>query len=343
MEKDTSKLTIQQRGGVARAASLSTQERKLNASQMAKARWGTDLPRASHAGEIIIGDKRIACAVLENSKRLLTQETFLMALGRAGKAKGGTGSFAVDGMPPFLAADNLMPFISDDLRESTTPVFFKAVSGGRAAGYDALLLPKVCDVYLKMRDDYHAQKKEVPKNQQHIVTACDLLIRGLAHVGIIALVDEATGYQADKAKRELSQILEAYIVAELRPYLTMFPAEFFKQIYRLHGWDYRPGSTHRPQYVAKFINRYIYEKLPEKVLPKLRELNPLTDKGYRKHKHFQFLTEDTGSPHLDKQISTVTTLMRISRDKTEFNDMFGRAFEPHYQQQMPLIVDIPSD
>ncbi len=32
------------------------------------------------------------------------------------------GSFLVDGLPPFLAAENLKPFISDELRPSTTPL-----------------------------------------------------------------------------------------------------------------------------------------------------------------------------------------------------------------------------
>jgi hypothetical protein len=37
------------------------------------------------------------------------------------------------------------------------------------------------------------------------------LLRGFARVGIIALVDEATGFQRDRTKDALSKILEAYI------------------------------------------------------------------------------------------------------------------------------------
>jgi hypothetical protein len=328
-------------GGQARAKALTQDERSSIASRAASARWNRELPRATHSGEILIGDKRIACAVLETGKRLLTQETFLTAIGRAGKAKGGTGSFTVDGLPPFLAADNLKPFISDALRESTTPWFFRNEKGTRGAGYDAMLLPGVCEVYLQFRDECLAAGKPVPMSQRHIVAACDLLMRGLARVGIVALVDEATGYQADRAKDELSKILEAYIVEELRPWIRTFPDEFFKQVYRIHGWEFRPGTNKRPAYVGKFINKHIYEQLPPNVLPKLRELNPVTERGYRKHKHFQFLTANTGNPHLDKQISTVTTLMRIARNKNEFNDMFDRAFAPNYQDKLPLIVPVP--
>jgi hypothetical protein len=81
--------------------------------------------------------------VLENQKRVLMQETFLTAIGRAAKAKAGTGSVKlIDGLPPFLSADNLKAFISDELRQSTNPVVFRTPKGNRAFGYDALLLPQ---------------------------------------------------------------------------------------------------------------------------------------------------------------------------------------------------------
>jgi hypothetical protein len=279
--------------------------------------------------------------VLETGKRLLTQETFLTSIGRAGKAKAGTGSFTtVDGLPPFLAAENLKDFISDELRQSTTPIFFRNDKGIRAAGYEAKLLPMVCEVYLKFRDKKLRNQEPIPINQKHIVEACDLLMRGLAHVGIVALVDEATGYQEYRAKDELSRILEAYIAEELRPWIRTFPEEFFKQIYRIHNWPYRVGSTKRTQYVGKLINKLVYEQLPPPVLPTLKELNPVTEKGYRKHKHFQFLTADTGNIHLDRQITAVTMLLKVSDDKADFWENFKKAFAKEYQPRLALVVDV---
>jgi hypothetical protein len=159
-------------------------------------------------------------------------------------------------------------------------------------------------------------------------------------VGIVALVDEATGYQAQRAKDELSKILQAYIAEELRPYLPMFPTEFFTQIYRLHNWPLKPMPNQGPRYIGKFINNHIYKQLPPGVLEELRRRNPvIPEKGYRRHKHFQFLTDDTGNPHLDKQISTVTTLMRIAHTKDEFLDLFARAFDRNYQSRLPLDVN----
>lgn len=332
---------IASKGGKARAESLEPEERREIARRAAAVRWTKDLPRAPFTGAIRIADKVIHCAVLETGKRLLTQESFLTSIGRAAKAKGRTGSFVVDGLPPFIAAENLKPFISEELMQSTTPIFCRNEKGIRLAGYDAMLLPMVCEVYLKLRDYYKSKGQEPPKTQRHIVEACDLLMRGLARVGIIALVDEATGYQEQRARDELSKILEAYIVEELRPWIKTFPDEFFKQIYRLHGWPYRVGSAKRPSYVGQIINKYIYEQLPPPVLPELRKLNPVTDRGYRRHKHFQYLTADTGNVHLDRQITAVTTILKVSDDRKDFEENFKKAFGKPYQQRLPLVVEVP--
>lgn len=317
---------IAAQGGKARAASMSSEERSEAARLAAESRWGS-IPKATHMGELEIAGRTISCAVLETHKRVLTQESFLTSIGRAAKAKAGTGSsLMVDGLPPFLNAASLKPFISDELRQSTTPIIFRSLTGGRGYGYEATLLPMVCEVYLQARD----ADKLLP-SQYHIADVCDLLMRGFARVGIIALVDEATGFEREKMKNDLQQILKAYISAELLPWMEMFPPEFFELVYKIYGWEYKPGNARRPQCVGHFINKYVYDMLPEGVLPKLRELNPVTSKGYRRHKHFQFLTVDTGNEHLDRQITVVMTLMRISDDKRDFEEAFKKAFKMQYQ------------
>ena len=84
------------------------------------------IPKATHIGELHIGNKTIPCAVLEDGTRLLTQEGFLKAIGRSGKPAAGRGS-VVEKVAPFLALDNLKPFVNSELESSTYPIIFQPV------------------------------------------------------------------------------------------------------------------------------------------------------------------------------------------------------------------------
>lgn len=330
MQNDLSKHNIskQAKGGRARAKTLSADQRSEIAKNAAETRWAKDkgLPEATHVGDLSIVDHVISCAVLGDHTRLLTQSSFLKAIGRSRTPKAGTGAIVAE-VPTFLAAKNLKPYLSKDLIRSTTPIKFLNSTGRVAYGYKAEILPKVCEVYLQAKDDL-----TLTKSQEHIAERCYILIRGLAHVGIIALVDEATGYQDDRARDELNKILEAYIREELLPWTRKFPNVFFKEIYRLHGWKFVEGNHKRPQYVGKLINRLIYEQLPKGVLEELQSKNPKTQKGYRKHKHFQFLSDNVGHPHLDKVLASVLTVFRLSNSKDEMWRHFKRVFAQEGQQ-----------
>ena len=172
---------------------------------------------------LIIGDVEIPCYVLEDETRVLSQQGFLKAIGRAEKAKGGHGASVVDSPPSFLAAKNLKPFISNELRKSTIPIPFQSSEGVRGYGYRATLLPQVCEVYLAMRD-----AGVILSSQRHIADRAYILMRGLAEVGVIALVDEATGYQKIREKNALATILEKFIARELQPWTKTFPYEFYE-------------------------------------------------------------------------------------------------------------------
>lgn len=330
MKKTSKDDSLASKGGRARAEALTKEERSGSARKAAMARWAnapSKYPRETHTGILFENDLKIPCGNLDNGMRVLSYRGIGRAFGsrKTGTDQTGTGA---PQLPPFLAAKNLTPFISADLAvRLTAPVLYlhKHIIGGEggrgsvAYGYDATLLPEICTVILRAQ-----QQGLLRSNQQHLVVAASALLTGLAKTGIIALVDEATGYQADRAKDELQRILQAYVVEEMRPWIAMFPNDFFRQIYRLQGWTYKEGCAKRPGYIGTLINEWVYGRLPPPVLPELRRRNPSVD-GRRKHKHHQFLTEETGIPHLDKQIAVVTALLRGSRDIDMFNEMLKRA------------------
>jgi hypothetical protein len=198
-------------GALARANSLSPKDRSAIARRAALARHGKGLPKAVAEGTLQIGDLMLRCAVLDDQQntRVLTQEGFLQAIGRAGKAKGGEGA-GVDGKPAFLRAKNLEPFISKELIASTTPVEFVPYKGpgyqGRAFGYRAKLLPQVCWVF----QDAMLANKLLP-NQQHIGEACRFLLKSLTDYAIDDLVDRATGFEDLKKLNALYQSIERHV------------------------------------------------------------------------------------------------------------------------------------
>ncbi len=335
-------------GGDARAVKLSDEERKEIARSGAEARWSVGLLRATHAGDLKIGDKVISAAVLENGKRVLTQESFLAAIGRARKAKAGTGSTAlVDGLPPFLQADYLKPFISNELKESTTPILFRNKKSGRAFGYTAELLPMVCEVYLQLRDSIQqeaARNKNpvvLPRQSSHIILACDILMRGLARVGIVALVDEATGYQQVRDREALERILNQYIGRELAKWAKRFPDEFYEQMFRLKGWTYNPSSSKRPMQMAQITIDLVFDRIGPGLTKELKqrrdEILGATGATGRRVKLHQVLTEDVGHPALQYHLSglTFSAKMFSDGDWNGFRDAIERAY-PRYNRTMAL-------
>ena len=331
------------RGGKARAEALSAEERSDVARRAAHARWHDDdghgavIPRATHVGVLRVGDAEIPCAVLEDGRRLLTQGGFLKAIGRNRKPKAGHGGTGVDVMLPFLTAKNLKPFIHGDFGASTTPVVFRQTKGAKALGYSAELLPLVCRVFV---DAFRAGA--LTESQEHIAEKCQLLLDGLATVGIIALVDEATGYQAERDRHELEKILAAYINQELLPWTRRFPDSYYQELFRLLGWQYSPLQVKRPKLIGKLTDDLIYKQLPPGVRDALRKKNPPNPSGNRIHRHHQFLTPDIGNPHLQNQITAVTTLMRAAAGNRKlFNSLFRVAF-PKSGEQLALGL-VPED
>lgn len=321
----------QARAARARSESLSPERRSEIARQAAMARQrGYDretIPRATHPGQLHIGDLTLPCAVLADKTRIITEASVATTLGRGfggksyrlrerqAKKSGATP------MPLFLAGSALEPYVPESLRIALSQPKVYRGRGGIRLGIEAGLLPEICEVWLNARD-----KGALQPSQEQIARNAEVLMRALAHVGITALVDEATGYQEVRDREELHRILEAYISKELLPWAKRFPDEFYEQLFKLREWQYSPVSVRRPAYVGKLTNELVYEKLPPGVLAELRSKNPVVQSGRRRYKHHQFLTEEIGDPHLERHLAVVTALMRVSSNWTAFRRLFDRAF-----------------
>lgn len=295
--------------------------------------------KAIYNGEVKIGETTLPCAVLENETRVITQSSFLRAIGRSPKppAKSGINN-NLDDLPSFLKANALKPFIDNELKASTIPILYETDKGEMLVGYDARLLPKVAEVYLSYRDHQNNNNSPILKQYEHIITAADILMRGLAHVGIIALIDEATGFQNVRARKALEEILEKFITNELKKWVKTFPDEFYQQMFRLRRWPYDPKSVARPAVIGRYTNDLVYDRLAPGVRQELEKLNPTNDKGHRKDKHFQYLTEDIGHPKLREHLASVIVLMRISNNWNDFMRGMNRAL-PKYGDTYEILFE----
>jgi len=320
-ETDQEEPKAQARGGIARAERLSPEERSSIAKRAAAARWSEDLSAAvcgSPDQPLRIGDIEIECYVLEDGTRVLTQAGFLESLGRHRKANVRRES-GEEPMPPILQGKAIKPFISPEIREKSQPIAFRLPSGSRASGYNAEVLPAVCEIYLRARET-----GALPRNQEHVAKQAEILVRGLARVGIIALVDEATGYQEMRAKNALAKILEAFIAKELQSWVQTFPDDFYRELFRLRGLDYPQATVQRPQYFGHLTNDIVYKRLAPGVLTELKGVTPRDEKGRRKHKYFQRLTSNVGYPKLREHLGSVVTLMKLSNDWHDFTRKLDR-------------------
>jgi hypothetical protein len=296
-------------GGRARKDALAPEARSEIAKKAAAARWNNTppLPMATHEGELKIGEALVPCAVLDDGRRLITQSGFMVALGRARQAKGRQHYDGDVNMPAFLTAKNLKPFISSDLAVTSSQVEFRTARGTKAFGYAAELLPRVCEVFLNAE-----AASALLASQKHIAGQARILIIGLASTGIVALVDEATGYQEVRPKDALQSYLEKIISKELAAWVKKFPDEFYENIYKLRGWAWPGMGKNRYSVVGTYTRDLVFERLAPGLLPELEIKSPKNEKGNRSHKLHQWLTEDIGNPMLAQHMHSLIMFQRLA-------------------------------
>lgn len=270
---------------------------------------------ATHEGKLNLNNSVLDVAILNNGQRILTQSAVFKALDRPSR-----GNSRVIGIPTFMDAKNLQPLISEDLRGVINKIEYKGLNDTIQIGFDANILPLVSDLYLKARE------LGVIKTSAQLATAqkAEILVRSLAKIGVMALVDEATGYQYERERFELQKTFEAYINKELLKWQKMFPDDFYYEIFRLNGWDYTVDSIKkRPGVVGTWTNKLVYNRLPNGVLDELKRKTPKSVKGNYTAKFFQSLTPEIGHPELSAQIYKVVGIMRISKDWKDFIGNFN--------------------
>ncbi|WP_061307342.1 P63C domain-containing protein [Clostridium botulinum] len=235
------------------------------------------------------------------------------------------GAQRIGGLPPVIGGNNIVRFINEEDLLKFEPYKYK-IGRKSHVGYSAETITILCDAYLEAE-----RQDALTLNQTSNLEKAKIILRSLAKVGINALVDEVTGYQYEREFNALQQLLKAYISEELMKWQLRFPRAYYKEIFRLYGWNFDPTTTKRPQYIGKFTNDYVYSLFPEKVMEEIKSKNPkqqsTNNTVYRKYRFHQYLTQDIGIPQLDQHVSKLIGVMKLSDNIEAFKKNYARAFE----------------
>ena len=272
-----------------------------------------------YEGKLDLNGLIIPCYVLEDGTRVLSQRELQNSLNMVDDAEDGkqvSGSRFVR----YLNQKSLQPFLYKDKPDDHYKPIDCYKGESIVKGYEATILADICFAFLDA-------KKEIilSPRQKIIAEQCEVLIRAFAKVGIIALVDEATGYQYDRERNELQKILKLYISESLLPWEKRFPDVFYNELFRLNNWEFSvKGINKRPGVIGKWTNQLIYEQLPKGILQELKDITPKNESGEYTAKFHQSLTYDIGNPHLQNQITKIITLFQLSDNMKQMWSMFEK-------------------
>lgn len=275
--------TPQQKGGRARSAKLSPEDRQRIARDAAQKRWAEGpTPEAVYGAPdkpIRIADIEVPCYVLSDGRRVIPTRGVLETLNMA---RGGSMIGGMNRLELFVSRERIKPFVSNELLvRIQSPTKFKYKSN-ITYGYDSDTIIDIAEAVIK------ADNAGVLQTQQAAIAhQCRVITSSLTRLGLIALIDEATGYQTKRDSDELQKILAAYLLPEHRPWMKTIPESFTDEIYRVYGWK-RTANNRGPRYAGKLIRQLIYAQLPKPVLPALDEANPANERYQRKRKHHRF-------------------------------------------------------
>jgi hypothetical protein len=342
------------RAGVARAAKLTPAERSDIARMGAAARWGTrrsleagpevptpdtdvldpdetpagTLPEAKWRGVLRVLDLEIPCYVLSTGQRVI---------GRTSATEVLTGIKGGGAFEKYVGSASLRPYIDlENVLERMVAFRLPEVEGlDRAVkGLPADLWIDVCQGLVRALEvATHETASRLTSRQIDMAIKASMFLSACAKVGLDALIDEATGYQFDRANDALQVKLHAYLEQEMRAWEKTFPDELWTEFGRLTGW--KGSVTQRPKYWGKLVMELVYEYLDKDVADWLRQNAPVPQKGQNYH---QWLSSQFGLRKLTEHIWKLIGIAKTCDTITELRD---RMAELHGRQAVQLRFYLP--
>lgn len=161
---------------------------------------------------------------------------------------------------------------------------FKAPSSGRAVqGIEVVKIAEYAATIVDQKLDgvlHHSRERFVERARQ--------IEKNLTKLALIALVDEATGYQTARQPDALRELMRAYMLDEPMGWERAIPEGLYVLAARLYGYVYREGQKEKPAFLRSWTWRYVYAFLPPEVREEIQRVNH--DPHLHGTKHHQHLT-----------------------------------------------------
>ena len=254
--------------------------------------------------------------------RLVSMASFLSIVGVSTHSRD-----AVLSLSKFLTHPSVRTNASLKMIDRLRHAYLIKDNRGDSLFVDSRLITDFCRMILKLRE-----LGKIKGGYLEYAQNCERFMIGLADTGLVALIDEATGYRKKK-KDEYRQLFLAFIREDHSDWVKEFPDTFFDGIYKVYHLG-RIGRNH-PSFFGAFIAKYVYYPLANShgaILEKLREKNPVVSLNGRKYKLHQFLTKEVGKHALKRHLDQVETILMLSSDKSAFKRNFKKVFPQPYDQ-----------
>ncbi len=285
-------------------------------------------------GELPVGGYSLRCYVLPDERRMISSRNFYILFGINSTQVG----------PSRLASLIDSPYLKSDKMTALRAVLAKPIRVADERGvsvlcYEGTIIVDFCRALLDVR-----RVDGLPKWAVKYADSAEMIISSVAKVGIVALIDEATGYQARRHREALQRLLDAYFRQEYAAWSKRFPDWFYEEMFRLKGWKWENiSSTKRPFYVGKLTKDIVYARLEQGVIEQLENLNPKQESGRRKQKHHQWLSEEVGHPALDAHFYALRGLMRMHTKWDRFHHSLQLAYPKKNEAVQLELNDIAED
>lgn len=268
------------------------------------------LPDAKYYGSLMIGDAEISCYVLNDGRRVISRT------GATGVISGGKGG---GNLESYLDIEPLRGFLPSDLPGQLISFTITGVVNKTVRGIEAETFLEILRAYCRARDEGALKTAR----QTNIAIKAGAFLAACSKIGLIALIDEATGYQYDRAQDALRFKLKVFLEEEMRKWEKTFPDELWREFGRLTNW--KGSVSQRPKYWGKLVMELVYGYLDPDVAKWLKEHAPKPMHGQNYH---QWLSSQYGlkklTEHLWMLIGMASACQTMSELRQRMAEKYGR-------------------